>query len=80
MKIESEDYEARVLEILVAPKGENIFCEAGTTIRIEDEAAGEFISVSQDSEFNKPGEIRWDKEEWEVMKKSLNYMFNQLRK
>ena len=40
------DYETRTLSILVAPKDQPTFSEYATEIKIVDEAAGEFLEVS----------------------------------
>lgn len=42
-----KEYEARTLKIVVLPKGEPIFSELATQIEVMDEAAGEFVKVSQ---------------------------------
>ena len=41
------NYETRTLKIAVMPENEPIFAEWVTEIQIVDEAAGEFIEVSQ---------------------------------
>lgn len=39
-------YETRNLSIVVVPNGETIFSERATTVSIDDEGAGEFVTVS----------------------------------
>lgn len=41
------EYTTRVLSVVVLPEGEPIFSEVATTVRIEDDAAGEYVVVEQ---------------------------------
>ena len=41
--------ETRITSLIVLPEGEPIYSERATIVRIEDEAGGEYIVVSQDS-------------------------------
>lgn len=41
------DIETRVVKVMIAPKDERIFSEMATFVEIDDEAAGEFVKVSQ---------------------------------
>ena len=43
----SKEYETRVTSWTVAPKGEPTFSEMATVVSIDDEAAGEYVVVSQ---------------------------------
>ena len=40
-------HEVRTMSLVIAPKGEPIFSECATHVRIVDEAAGEFVEVEQ---------------------------------
>jgi len=44
----SAKYETRITRLSVIPREEPIFSEQATHIAIEDEAAGEFVKVSQE--------------------------------
>jgi len=58
------DYKVTELAVSVhAPNDNPIFGVSSTHIRIEDEAGGGFIILSQSNEVNKPGELRFDIEE-----------------
>jgi hypothetical protein len=76
----SNKYETRVTRVTVLPEGEPIFGERATHIEIEDEAAGEFVKVSQegghidDSKFVLFG----DKDEWDAVKKVVDSMFKEI--
>ena len=45
-------YTSRITQITVLPVGEPIFSERATVISIDDEAAGEFITVKQQKQQN----------------------------
>lgn len=57
-----KSYETRTTQLTVAPAGEPLFSEMATEIRIEDEAAGEFVVVEQRG--NNLGKIHINPEEW----------------
>ena len=72
-----EGYETRVLKICIIPTGKEIYDELATIIEINDEAAGEFVIVTQP---NEKDEIRIDAEEWPVIRDAVDYMIGQCRK
>lgn len=49
----------RITQLTVVPEGEPIYSEEATHIRLEDEAAGEFIVIAQDDT-----KVRIDPNEW----------------
>lgn len=55
--------ETRITSLIVLPEGEPIFSERATIVRIEDEAGGEYIVVSQDSIPGR-GNVAINPEEW----------------
>ena len=63
------DYEIQTLSLIVKPKGEPIFSERATTVTREDEAAGEFVAISQDGQT-----IRIDRGEWSAIKEAVDRM------
>lgn len=67
--------ETRTLRLLVAPEGEPIFCEEATMVEIDDEAAGEFIKITQDDK-----EISLNPEEWPAIRDAIDYMVGQCKK
>ena len=50
-------YETRVTRIVVCPVNAKLFCEMATEISIEDEAAGEYIKITQCHEESKNGTV-----------------------
>jgi hypothetical protein len=55
-------------------KGQQIFDDSITEIEIIDEAAGEFLQISQEG-----GKLRFDKEEWPHVRDAIENMFNLCR-
>lgn len=71
-------HEIRTLKIGVCRKGDQIFNDSMTEIEIVDEAAGEFLKVSQCSEHHE-GSIKIDAEEWLTLKAAIDKMFKECR-
>ena len=66
----------------VLPAGEPIFSEKATVISIEDEAAGEYIKITQqtDATFESNQTVSFDPEEWEEVKDVIDQMFGEIRR
>lgn len=71
-------YETRTLSILVVPNGETIFSERATTVSIDDEGAGEFVTVSQAGNSD-PGIIKIDPIEWPELRAAIDRMIGECR-
>ena len=74
-------YTTRTLKICILPENEPIFSEMATDIEIEDEAAGEFVKVTQHSgniDHNKS--ILITSEEWPQIKAGIEMMLAECRK
>ena len=67
------EYEVKTTEKVVKPKGEQVFSINATTIRIEDEVAGEFVTLSQSGD-EKENTIAIEKEDWELIKGVVDEM------
>ena len=72
MSIFESNFEVRGVKWCVVPKKETLFSEMATYVEIVDEAGGEFLVISQ-SAGKGLQEIRVDVEEWEVIKKAVDY-------
>lgn len=59
-------YEVRTTQVTVAPKGDPIFSEQASHVRIVDEAGGEFVEVVQEQ-----GTIQIDPEEWPHLRAAI---------
>jgi hypothetical protein len=71
-------YETRTTKITVLPKGESLFHEGATEITIVDEAAGEYLEVSQCSDSHE-GKIKIDSCEWPAIKAAIDKMIKECR-
>ena len=71
-------YETRVLSLIVLPEGEAIFSEWATTISIEDDAEGEFVTVKQSAHVD-AGKIRIDSTEWPALRAAIDRMIEECR-
>ena len=60
--------------MIVGVKGEQIFDDSVTKIEIVDEAAGEFLEISQDEQ-----KLRFDAEEWPHVRDAIQKMFKLCR-
>ena len=68
------EYETRTLKISVGFKGNPIFDEHVTDIEIDDEAAGEFVSVIQDE-----NKIWIDPSQWPILREAIDRMVKECR-
>jgi hypothetical protein len=72
-------YETRTLKIAVCVKGEPIFHAGTTEIEIVDEAAGEFLKVTQSPDDAELGVIKIDPHEWPMLKAAIDRMLKECR-
>ncbi len=72
-------HEVRVLKIAVCPKGEPIFSEQTTSISIDDESAGEYVKVTQESRLTDGNCVAIDPTEWVTIRDSIDFMIGQCR-
>ena len=64
------DMVTRPVRWVVAPRGEPQFAERATLIEIDDEAAGEYVTIAQDD-----SKIRIDPEEWPAIRAAIETAF-----
>lgn len=69
-----KEMETRVTKMTVSKKGEPIFSDSSTHIEIDDQAAGEYLKISQTE-----GSILIEKEEWPHIKEAIDKMIEQVR-
>jgi len=73
------EYKERITKVVVLPEGKSIFCEMATEIEIIDEAAGEFLRLTQCREKGERQVIEINHEEWPTLKKAIEKMLWELR-
>lgn len=67
-------FETRIIKTLILPKGDPIFSERMTAIEIEDEAAGEYVKVTQDGE-----KVCFDPDEWPAVRAEIDRAIGECR-
>jgi hypothetical protein len=72
-------YTTRTTQISIMPLGEPIFSELCTRITIEDEGAGEFISVRQLKSRGQDQQIDIDPEEWPVLMAAIERIVSECK-
>jgi hypothetical protein len=75
---EELQYVSRVISMICLPQKEPIFSELGTTITIVDEAAGEFIEVTQSTDLGLMT-TRITKNEWPHLRSTINAMMDNVK-
>lgn len=70
--------ETRITSLIVLPEGEALFSERATVVRIEDEAGGEYVVVSQESVPGR-GNIAINPEEWPELREAIDRMVKECR-
>lgn len=74
----NKHYEIRTTALTVAPEGEPTFSEMATTVAICDEAAGEFVEVTQHGRVD-IGKIQINPEEWPVIREAIDRLIYECR-
>lgn len=73
------EYQTIITSMVILPKGESIFSDRATTIRIEDEGGGPFLVIEQhpdDPPTDGTQQIRIDCEEWDAIREAVNQIKN----
>lgn len=77
----NDKYDVRVTRITVTPREEPIFSEQATTIEISDEAAGEFVKITQEGgNTDIAKSVVFNPDEWLVVREAIDYVVWQCRK
>ena len=71
------NYVTRVTQLTVVPDGSELFGEMSTVIAIEDEGAGEFVTISQPGQDNK---VRIEPVEWPAVRDAIDRMIQETQK
>ena len=67
----------RPTQWVVGPEAEPIFSEMQTVVEIVDEAAGEFVTVTQHG--NNLGKVMFNRDEWPAVRAAINRAMNQCK-
>ena len=71
-------FEKRITAVTVCKKGEPIFSDYATRVEIVDEAAGEFVEVSQAGR-ERGGKIAIAADEWPSLRDAIGQLLNECR-
>lgn len=71
--------ETRIKSVIVLPKNAPIYSASATIIEIENEAAGEFIKVTQQYDSIEPGTILLEPDDWPAIRSAINKLMKSLR-
>lgn len=77
MPVTNPTHEIRTTEVTVVRTGKPIFDEGAIVVGIDDEAAGEFVTVRQSSTPN--GELQIDPGEWPAVREAIDKMVSECR-
>ena len=69
----------RIKSLIIAPEGEPIFCEMAMIVSIEDEAAGEYIQITQQLS-DTDTKITIDPSEWPALRKAVDRMMAEIKR
>ena len=72
------DYETRTIAMAVSPKGQPIYSEMTTEVRIVDESGGESVEVEQEGRAD-VGKIMINPEEWPALRGAIDRMIADCR-
>lgn len=73
------EYETRVMSVIVAPKGDSLFSEMATKIYIDDEAGGEYVKVEQNRADGNTHNISIEPDEWPAIRDAIERMLGDCR-
>jgi hypothetical protein len=68
------EYQTHAMSLIVKPKGETIFSEMATTVRIESEGDGCYVEVEQSGRTDL-GKIAINPGEWPAIRDAIDRMF-----
>lgn len=69
----------RPIAWIVGKQDAPIFDEMATEVRIDDEAAGEFVLIKQHIETLEPGQIAIEPSDWPTLRKAIDDAVKQCR-
>lgn len=74
----TDAFKARVVGLMVLPDGEPLHCDRSTRVEITDEAAGEFVVITQSTD-SSSGRIEIEPDEWPVLRAAIDRMIRECR-
>lgn len=72
--------EVRPTQWTITPKGEPIFDERAITLKIEDEAAGEFLILENCGDCGKETGFRFDADDWPTLRALIDEAVKEVKR
>ena len=72
------EYHRVTTSYAVLPKGDPLFSEMATNVRMDDEGAGAFVVLEQTHDHSKKGQVRLDMQEWPAIRDAVEAMHNNI--
>jgi hypothetical protein len=72
-------YKTRITQMTILQVDETLLSETATIITIEDDGAGEYLSIFQPIGSGKDAIINIDPDEWLVMRSTIDRMFADIK-
>lgn len=75
------DYQIRITRIHILPKDDPLFSVFGTIIEIDDEAAGEYLKITQQGDTDEPmnQQICIEPNSWPILKEGIQMMLQMIK-
>ena len=73
-------YITRITSVTISPENEPTYSEQATHVAIEDEAAGEYVTIEQMNGSSEIGKVRIDPEEWQAIACAVSDMIAEIKK
>jgi len=73
-------YIQRTMSVIILPEGDSIFSGEATVISIADDAAGEYLKITQCNDESDKGEILLSDNEWPSIRAGIDMMFKEIEK
>jgi hypothetical protein len=71
-------FQSRITRVSIIPEGDPLFSEHGYHVSIEDEAAGEFVSVKSEAQ-GSGDDMEIEPEAWPILREAINAMFADIK-
>ena len=72
-------HQARITRLHLVPDGQPIFSEMAYSVEIDDEAAGEFVTLTSLEESCSPGQVRIDPSDWPALRDAIDRMIGECK-
>jgi hypothetical protein len=71
-------FQSRITRISIIPEGDPLFSEHGYHVSVDDEAAGEFVSVMSEAQ-GATDDMHIEPEAWPILRETIDAMFADIK-